>query len=273
MDNMLVIETTQKEIDEIKRAFTGKFKMSNLSPISWYLGLKITCDFLAGKIFLSQALYVEKILECFGMQQGKGVDTPMVKQHTLVHASKDYQADNSTKKTWYYQVVGFLMYAMTEIPFDIVYAVFTVSQFASNFTSEHVAAVKKIFRYLRKYSHSGITISQNKTFELERHVDSDWAMDPNTRRSTTKYLFTLAGGLISALSKRQYSVNLSSTEAEYIAYCEATKEAVWLRLHLKELGQPRLEPTILHCDNNSAILLANNPEFHARTKHIDTQVH
>lgn len=48
---------------------------------------------------------------------------------------------------------------------------------------------------------------------------------------------------------------------------------MWLRLLLKELGQPRAEPTALYCDNNSAILLANNPEFHARTKHIDTQVH
>lgn len=98
-------------------------------------------------------------------------------------------------------------------------------------------------------------------------------MDPNTRRSTTGYLFTLAGGVVSASSKRQHSVTLSSTEAEYVAYCQATKEAVWLRLLLKELGQPRLEQTTLICDNNSAILLANNPEFHAQTKHIDTQVH
>lgn len=68
-------------------------------------------------------------------------------------------------------------------------------------------------------------------------------------------------------------MTLSPTQAEYVAYRQATKEAVWLQLLLKELGQPRLEPTKLHCDNNSAILLANNPEFLARTKHIDTQVH
>lgn len=53
-------------------------------------------------------------------------------------------------------------------------------------------------------------------------------MDPVTRRSTTGYLFTLAGGVVSASSKRQHSVKLSSTEAEYVAYCQATKEAVWL---------------------------------------------
>ncbi len=246
--------------------------MGDLGPVSWYLGLKITRDLSAGKMFLSQAPYVEKILERFEMQQAKGVDTPIVKQHALVNASKDYQADSPTI-TWYQQAVGSLVYAMTETRFDIAYTVSTVSQFASSPTSEHVAAVKQIFRYLRKYLNLRITFSQDKTLELERHVDSDWAMDPNIRRSTTGYLFTLAGGVVSASSKRQHSVTLSSTEAEYVAYCQATKEAVWLRLLLKELGQPRLEPTILHCDNNSAILLANNPEFHARTKHIDTQVH
>lgn len=165
------------------------------------------------------------------------------------------------------------MYAMTETQFDVAYAFSTVSQFASNPTPEHVAAVKRIFRYLWKYPNLEITFSRNKAFELEGHVDSDWAMDPNTRRSATGYLFTLAGGVVSASSKRQHSVTLSSTEAEYVAYYQATKEAVWLRLLLKELGQPRLEPTILHCDYNSAILLAHNPEFHARTKSIDTQVH
>lgn len=108
---------------------------------------------------------------------------------------------------------------------------------------------------------------------LHGYVDSNWAIDPITRRSTTGYLFTLAGGVISASSKRQYLVTLSLTEAEYIAYCQATKETVWLQLLLKELGHLQLEPTTLSCDNNSAILLANNPEFHARTKHIDMQIH
>lgn len=154
--------------------------------------------------------------------------------------------------------------------FDIAFAVFTVSQFANNPAQEHVAAVKRIFRYLRKYPSLGITYKKSDSFSLHGYIDSDWAMDPITRRSTTGYLFTIAGGVISASSKRQHSVTLSSTEAEYIAYCQATKEAVWLRLLLKELGYSQPGPTILSCDDNGAILLANNPEFHARTKYIDT---
>lgn len=115
--------------------------------------------------------------------------------------------------------------------------------------------------------------TKSKPLLLHGYVDSDWAMDPITRRSTTGFLFTLAAGDVSASSKHQHSVTLSSTEVEYVAYCQATKEVVWLRLLLRELGHPQLGPTTLFCDNNSTILLANNPEFHARTKHIDTQVH
>ncbi len=96
MDDILVIWSTQKEIDEIKRALSGVFKMGDLGPVSCYLSLKITRDLSAGKMFLSQAPYFEKILERFEMQQAKSVNTPMVKQHVLLHASKDYDADSST---------------------------------------------------------------------------------------------------------------------------------------------------------------------------------
>lgn len=98
-------------------------------------------------------------------------------------------------------------------------------------------------------------------------------MDPITRRSTTSFLFILAGGIVNISLKRQYLVNLSSTEVEYVTYCQTTKKAVWLWLWLKELGYSELGLTTFFCDNNSVILLANNPEIHARTKHIDTQVH
>lgn len=98
-------------------------------------------------------------------------------------------------------------------------------------------------------------------------------MDPITWHSTTGYLFTLAGSIISASLKRQYLVTLSSTKAEYVAYCQAREETVCLQLLLKKLSHPQLGPTTLSYDNNSAILLANNPDFHAKTKHIDTQIY
>jgi hypothetical protein len=105
------------------------------------------------------------------------------------------------------------------------------------------------------------------------YADADWASDVNDCKSTSGYTFKLAGAAVSWSSKKQTSVALSSTEAEYISGAHATKEAVWLRQLLSELGIDTSSPTVLHVDNQSAIAIAKNPEFHDRTKHIDVRYH
>ena len=108
---------------------------------------------------------------------------------------------------------------------------------------------------------------------LNGYVDADWASDVNDRKSTSGFVFMLAGGAICWSSKKQASVALSSTEAEYIAAAHASKEVVWLRRLLSELGQAPNAPTHLHIDNQSAIAITKNPKFHDRTKHIDVRYH
>src|SRR3954453_738669 len=106
--------------------------------------------------------------------------------------------------------------------------------------------------------------------ELAGYTDASFAEDRATRRSTGAYIFTLNGGPISWTSKRQLTVALSTTEAEYMAMCQATNEAIWLRQLLTELGLHQ-ESIQIHADNKSAIALGKNPEFHKRSKHIDVQ--
>ena len=74
-------------------------------------------------------------------------------------------------------------------------------------------------------------------------------------------------------SKRQPTVALSSTEAEYMAGCQAAKEAVWLRALLKDLGYQQQDATVLYGDNQGCLALARNPTLHARTKHIEMRHH
>lgn len=93
------------------------------------------------------------------------------------------------------------------------------------------------------------------------------------RRSTSAYVFFLANRLISWSSQRQRTVAASSCEAKYIAQCSAAKEAVWLRLLLSEVGYGSHDSTLIHANNKSAIAIGTNPEYHARTKHIDIQYH
>lgn len=104
------------------------------------------------------------------------------------------------------------------------------------------------------------------------YVDADYDGQIERRRSTTGYVFTLAGGPISWRSTLQSTVALSSTEAEYMAVTEAFKEAIWLRGMLTNLGIVQ-NHLIVHCDNQSAINLAKNSVYHARTKHIDVRHH
>lgn len=108
---------------------------------------------------------------------------------------------------------------------------------------------------------------------LEGFSDSDWASDPNNRKSLASYVFLLAKGPVSWACKRNQSICLSSTEAEYKALTSAAKEAVWERRCLFDIGHEQLNPTVIHCDNQGAIALSNNPIYHSRTKHIAVYHH
>ncbi len=108
--------------------------------------------------------------------------------------------------------------------------------------------------------------------DLQGFVDADMGGDLDGRKSTTGYVFTLGGTTVSWVSKLQKKVALSTTEAEYVAVTEASKEMIWLRSFLEELGQ-KLDDSTLHCDSQSAIHLAKNPVYHSRTKHIQVRYH
>ena len=114
---------------------------------------------------------------------------------------------------------------------------------------------------------------ESKLPTLIGYSNANWGNDINTQQSTMGYIFYLSGGAISWSSKCQATVALSSTEAEYMALTQATKEAIWLRSLLAELNYTQECPTTLFEDNQSAIALARNPVHHARSKHIDIQHH
>jgi hypothetical protein len=100
----------------------------------------------------------------------------------------------------------------------------------------------------------------------------DMAGDKDSRRSTTGYVFTIGGTAVSWISKLQKVVALSTTEVEYVAATEASKEMIWLQRFMEELGKKQ-ENNKLYCDSQSAIHLAKNSAFHSKTKHIQLRYH
>src|ERR1044072_1641638 len=134
-------------------------------------------------------------------------------------------------------------------------------------------AVKWILRYLRGTTDKGIMFSREQTVpSVVGFVDSDYTGDLDDRRSTTDYVFTLAGGPLRWKASAQPIVAMSTTEAEYMAVAEAAKEPLWLTGLVRELGVEQ-GGVRLHCDSQSAIYLAHNQVYHARTKHIDVRFH
>ena len=92
--------------------------------------------------------------------------------------------------------------------------------------------------------------------EIIGYADSDYAGDLATRKSTSGYVFLIADGAVSWKSKKQTVVATSSCEAEYIASCAATKEAIWLsRLYVDIRLQPKPDTVCIRVDNNGACLL------------------
>ena len=135
------------------------------------------------------------------------------------------------QKVPYASAVGSLMYAMVCTRPDIAHAVGVVSRFLSNPGKEHWAAVKWILRYLRGTSKVCLCFGDGKPM-LDGFTDSDMAGDVDSRKSTSGYLMTFAGGAVAWQSKLQKCVALSTTEAEFIAITEACKEELWLKKFL-----------------------------------------
>jgi hypothetical protein len=135
----------------------------------------------------------------------------------------------------YSSTIDSLMYEMICTRLDIAHVVAVVSRYMNNLGKEHWEAVKWILRYLRGTSTHALCFGGSNTF-LQGYVDSDMEGDKDNKRSTTGYVFTIGGTIISWISKLQKVVALSTTEAEYVVATEASKEMIWLQRFMEELG-------------------------------------
>jgi len=247
--------------------------MKDLGAAKQILGMKICRDRLNRKLTLSQAAYVEKVLQRFHMENAKAVSTPLPSHLKLTKnmCPKTPEEEEKMSKVPYASAVGSLMYAMVCTRPDIAHAVGVISRYMSHPRLEHWNAVKWILRYLRGTSNKHLCFGGSNTV-LAGYVDSDLAGDIDTRRSTTGYVFTVGGTAVSWISRLQKVVALSTTEAEYVAATEASKEMIWLQSFMNELGTQQVNNS-LFTDSQSAIHLAKNSALHSKTKHIQLRYH
>ncbi|XP_059281019.1 secreted RxLR effector protein 161-like [Lycium ferocissimum] len=255
VDDMLIAANSMTEINDLKELLSKEFDKKGLGEAKKILGMEIHRK--NNEVHLSQKKYIEKVLQRFGMNKCKPVTLPLAQHFRLssLMAPQSKVEVEYMSKVPYSSAVGSVMYAMVCTRPDIAQAVSVASRFMSNPSKTHREAIKWILRYLKGSSNVGLTFCRirNKGFSVLGYVDSDFVGDLDRRRSTTGYIFTLAGSAISWKATLQSIVVLSTTEVKYMAAAEAAKEAIWLKGLVSELRKVQREPECYSLDKKSEI--------------------
>ncbi|KAG7532846.1 Zinc finger CCHC-type superfamily [Arabidopsis thaliana x Arabidopsis arenosa] len=274
VDDILIASKDKRSIEDLKALLGSEFEMKDLGEAKKILGMEIERDRSKGTLSISQEGYLLKLLGNFSMDQSKPVGTP-IGVHFKLRAATDEEVRvqyESMRSIPYQSAVGSLMYSMIGTRPDLAHSVSLVCRFMSKPLKQHWQAVKWILRYIKGSLKRKLCYSSEGDFVIQGYCDSDYGADKDRRRSTSGVVFTVGGNVVSWKSSLQKVVALSSTEAEYMALTDASKEAVWLLGLMNELGFKQ-KTVDIYSDSQSAIALAKNAVFHERTKHIEVKYH
>ncbi|KAM1106675.1 hypothetical protein ACFX2B_003487 [Malus domestica] len=158
----------------------------------------------------------------------------------------------------YASLVGSLMYATICTRPDIAFIVGMLGRFQANPGEAHWISTKNVLRYLQRTKNFMLVFGKGESLELEGYIYSDLTGDVDDRKSTGCYIFMLNGGAVSWKSAKQTVIATSTMEAEFVAYFEGMKQAVWLKNFLTDLKVVKSvqKPVRMFCDNNSVVFFA-----------------
>lgn len=277
VDDMTLATNCLKLLHTMKGLLKSEFQMTDVGEVTYTLAFHVKRNRFLRQLSISQEKILREILHQFNMQDCKPCATPMVAGQRLTKdmCPKTQEEIQAMVGIPYRQAVGKILYAGNVCRPETLVASGNCSQFLQNPGVPHWLAVKRVIRYFSGTLTVGITYTGQKgsllTYQL--YCNSDYAADTDTRRSISAYVGILAGGPVDWQSKKQQTVALSTTEAEYKVLTEASKAAIWARRELAEMHQTQEGATEIFCDNQGAVALARNPVFHARTRHIEVQYH
>jgi transposase InsO family protein len=273
VDDMTFASTSLPAIKQAIADLSTHFKLRDLGPTTELLAIKIDRNRTKHSLTISQPQYCAEMLSRYGMGDSKPVSTPMTPGLCLSREQSPRTADERAfmRSVDYGGAIGSLQYLSCTTRPDIAYTVGQLASFTSDPGVAHWHAIKHLLRYIKGTMDYAITYAPDPSMSqlFTTYSDANHGGCKDTGRSTGAYIVKIGSGVVSWQSKRQSIVALSTTEAEYMAACEAGKEIVWMRKMLQELGFPMPTSSVLYMDNQSAIQVAKHPEHHGRMKQLD----
>jgi hypothetical protein len=269
VDDLALFADEKAKIDAAKQQLMDAYKLRDLGRLQTFVGIQILR--LPGKVFIHQRDYTNSILERFGFNGMRSVRVPMDDKSVLAPRQDTCPAADLKL---FQEMNGSIGWLVTQTRPDMAYTHSKLAQFNANPPAVAIEGMKHLFRYLKGTTDWGILYQSDGNSALIGYTDSNHGDKfSSDAKSTSGYSFHMAGATVSWSSKKQKTTATSSTEAEYIAQCNATKEAVYLRQLLNELGHPEKGSTLIYGDNQAAIALAYKPAVQTRSRHIEFKQH
>lgn len=257
----------------IKGEIEKSFGIKDLGPMKNFLGNQFERDRKRRELWIHQEAFIELLLAEYGMEDCNPVQTPLDCDHPLGVETDVHPVVENLKQT-FQRIVGSLLFLQLCSRPDILYAVLLLLQHCSAPEPRHLAAAKRVLRYLKgtkgyRLHYGGV----RKDEVIEGMSDADWGGRREDRASISGFVFFFAGGPLSWSAKKQNCISLSTTEAEYVALTRAVQEGIWLRQSMEQLHMPYPSTIVIATDNESAEKLASNNSDHSKAKHIDIRYH
>lgn len=272
-DDMAFTSTTSNGIKTFKDEIREHWEFTDHGEIKWLLGFQVRRDREAGTVAINQESFIDGMLGRFHITDIKPASTPMDPNIQLTtdqcpRTEKEYERMQNVP---YQRGCGELLWISRNSRPDISFAVQQLTQFMQNPGLAHWEAMKRCMAYLKATKTLWLYIGGGPPILLI-YTDASWASSRN-RHSITGFIVKYGEGVIAWCSRKQPIVTLSSTESEYVAITDSTKEALFFRMFIAEINYESLETVETLSDSTGAMAIAKHDKFHQRTKHIDVRYH
>jgi hypothetical protein len=274
-DDVFGASRTDEEIEKRKIEMGKEWEIKDVGESEYFLGMRVQQDLISGTIRLTQRPYWEHVLNRFNLGSVPPRNTPLPVGINLdqgmspkTESEKSQMVDKP-----YRSVLGSVMWGQLATCPDLSFAVSLLARFQANPGIEHWIALLHVIGYIKNTIDYGLTYSRDADLSPLAFVDADYGGCRDTRRSTSGYVFTMAGGAVTWSSKRQATVALSTVEAEYVAMSRCAQQMVWMQTWLGEVEIEYDRPGIIKGDSRGAIALTKNTKNHGKVKHIDIRHH